>query len=545
MIPVRQLARMLHIGRVLVKYRLDELLEDVPQLRAIRWLQILTFAGRRVPEDMPRGERIRLALETLGPVFVKLGQMLSTRPDLLPIDIALELRLLQDQVPPFPGEEAQAIVESALGQSVAAAFAEFSVTPMASASIAQVHAATLHGGEKVVVKVVRPGIESIIERDLSMMYLLARLAMKSELGRRLRPLEIVKEYDFVIHNELDMMYEAGNAALLRHQFEGNPIIYVPEVYWDYTRDRVLVMERIFGTQITEVEKMKAAGVDFKVLAERGVEIFFTQLFKNNFFHADMHPGNIFVDISNPKDPQYAAIDFGIVGSIDHESLTYLAQNFIAFFERDYRRIAELHVESGWVPAGTNIEQFAGAVRTACEPNINKPIKEISFGQFLLRLFDVGRRFQMEIQPQLVLLQKTLLNIEGLGRQLYSELNLWDTAKPFMENWAQEQLSVGNNLGKARALLPRLPELAERLATTLERHAPPTDIREELLALRAEMARNNRRRLLAMAGGALLVVGALAVAFSEASTYRQIGGFIWPAWLLLGAATGCWLAAWRR
>lgn len=545
MIPIRQFARLIYIGRVLVKYRLDELIEDVPQLRMVRRLQVLTFVGRRVPKDMPRGERIRLALETLGPVFVKLGQMLSTRPDLLPLDIAVELKKLQDKVPPFAGEEAQAIVEESLGQSVVEAFAEFSVEPMASASIAQVHAATLHTGEQVVVKVVRPGIAAVIERDLALMYLMAGLAMRSPLGRRLRPIEVVKEYDYVIHNELDMMFEAGNAALLKHQFENNPIIYVPTVYWDYTRDRVLVMERIFGMQITEVEAMQAAGVDFKVLAERGVEIFFTQLFKNNFFHADMHPGNIFVDISNPKDPQYAAIDFGIVGSIDDESLTYLAQNFMAFFERDYRRIAELHVESGWVPAHTNIEQFAGAVRTACEPNINKPIKEISFGQFLMRLFDVGRRFEMGVQPQLVLLQKTLLNIEGLGRQLYEDLNLWDTAKPFMEEWAQDQLSVTNNIDKARALLPRLPELAERIAHNLERNPPPADIRTELLALRAEMQRNNQRRMLGMLGSVLGVSGVLVALFANTADISQVLGLAWPVWLLFVGAGGAWWRAWRQ
>lgn len=545
MLPIKQFARLMHIGRVLVKYRLDELLQDIPQLRAIRWLQILTFAGRRVPEDMSRGERIRLALEALGPVFIKLGQMLSTRPDLLPIDIAQELRLLQDQVPPFPGEDAQALIEQELKRPVDLLFADFTVQPMASASIAQVHAATLHTGEKVVVKVVRPDIQPVIERDLDLMYLMAKLAMRSKLGRRLRPLEIVKEYDHVIHNELDMMYEAGNAALLRHQFENDHIIYVPEIHWDYTRDRVLVMERIFGTQITEVDKMRELGVDFKVLAERGVEIFFTQLFKNNFFHADMHPGNIFVDISNPKDPVYAAIDFGIVGSIDNESLNYLAQNFLAFFERDYRRIAELHVESGWVAAGTSVEQFAGAVRTACEPNVNKPIKEISFGQFLLRLFDVGRQYQMEIQPQLVLLQKTLLNIEGLGRQLYSDLSLWDTAKPFLENWAQEQLSVTNNIGKAREILPRIPDMAERLMHVLERNQPPTDIRDELIAMRAAMQREARQRQYNFAAAAVIAAGVGVAAFAQVDRFAEWFGMPWPACLLFGGGILIWLASLRK
>lgn len=552
MLPIKQFVRLFIISRVCIQYRLDELADGLPNLplkvRLIRWLQIGLFFGARVPKDMPRGERIRLALETLGPVFIKLGQMLSTRPDLLPPDIADELKLLQDKVPPFPGSEARQLIESELGKPVAELFAEFDETPLASASIAQVHAATLHSGEKVVAKVVRPDIEKVIARDLALMYMMARIAMRTTIGRRLRPLEVVKEYDHVIHNELDMMYEAGNAALLKHQFVGDPIIHVPEIHWDYTRDKVVVMERIFGTQITEVDKMVAAGVDFKVLAERGVEIFFTQLFKNNFFHADMHPGNIFVDISDPKDPKYAAIDFGIVGSIDNESLNYLAQNFLAFFARDYRRIAELHVESGWVAAGTSIEQFAGAVRTACEPNINKPIKDISFGQFLLRLFDVGRQYQMEIQPQLVLLQKTLFNIEGLGRRLYPDLNLWDTAKPFLENWAKDQLSVSNNMDKAKELLPRLPELADRLMTMVERNRPPTDIRDELLALRAEMQQDNQRRLYGTAASLAFIV-AVAIAFfgdaNASAQFKQWWGQPWPVWVLSFSGLVLWFKAFKR
>ncbi|MDD4967540.1 ubiquinone biosynthesis regulatory protein kinase UbiB, partial [Halothiobacillus sp.] len=426
--------RLIVIQYVFYRHGLDELVLTLPFLRPVRFVTYFSpwywLSNNR---QRSRGQRLVEALEDLGPIFVKFGQMLSTRKDLLPMEYADALSALQDRVRPFPAEQARKRIERALGFPIESVFSCFEAEPMASASIAQVHAATLKNGDEVVVKIVRPGIEPRIRQDLEILYTVARLAEKywSE-GPRLHPVDVVAEFDKTLMDELDLMREAANAAELRRHFEHSPLLYVPQIYWDLCRTDVLVQERIFGIPIAQTDRLKAAGVDMKTLAERGVEVFFTQVFDNNFFHADMHPGNIFVDVSNPAQPKYMAIDFGIVGSLMPEDQRYIAENFHAFFNRDYRRVAELHVESGWVPSSTRVEEFESAIRTVCEPIFQKPLKEISFGHFLFRLFQVARRFDMEVQPQLTLLQKTLLAIEGLGRQLYPDLDLWATAKPFIE-----------------------------------------------------------------------------------------------------------------
>ena len=422
----------------IVKHGLDDLVRATHLYRPLRFVFFLSpdvwFERRR---RASRGERLRLALEELGPIFVKFGQAVSTRRDLIPLDVADELAKLQDRVPPFPGSVARATIERAYGKPVTEVFERFEERPLAAASIAQVHVAQLRDGPEVIVKVLRPGMRAVIVRDLEVLHALAALAhANSSEARRLRVTEIVDEYEKTILDELDLMREAANAAQLRRNFAGSDMLYVPAVYWDYCRPDVMVMERIHGVQISDMAALRAAGTDIRLLAENGVKIFFTQVFRHNFFHADMHPGNIFVMIDDPKKPVYAAVDFGIVGTLDLRDQHYLAENFMAVFDRNYRRVAELHVESGWVPAQTRVDEMESAIRTVCEPIFNKPLKDISFGTVLLRLFDISRRFDMRIQPQLILLQKTLLNVEGLGRQLYPELDIWKTATPFV-TWTVE------------------------------------------------------------------------------------------------------------
>jgi len=438
---ITRLSRLLTIERVMVKYGLDSLFLKGTRVDALRHVFLLSPTRwlSKPTRELPRGERIRLALEELGPVFVKLGQMLSTRRDLLPDDIGDQLALLQDQVPPFSDAKARETIEAALGDSVVNLFADFEVSPLASASIAQVHGAVLNNGSSVVVKVLRPGIELMIERDLSLMYMLADMAaMTLPDAKRLRPRDVVVEYDHTINNELNLINEASNGVVFRNNFKDSDVLYVPEIYWDYTRKNVLVMERISGIPIREVDQMHAIGMDMQKLAEHAVEIFYTQLFSHNFFHADMHPGNIFVSPDDPAYPKFITIDFGIVGSLTDEDLVYLGENMLAFFKSDFRRVAQLHVDSGWVPADTRVSDFEAAIRSVCGPIFEKPLAEISFGTVLLQLFQTARRFEMEVQPQLVLLQKTLLNIEGLGRQLYPELDLWATGKPYLEKWVMER-----------------------------------------------------------------------------------------------------------
>ncbi|TDQ35323.1 ubiquinone biosynthesis regulatory protein kinase UbiB [Thiopseudomonas denitrificans] len=467
--------RLFNILRVIIRYRLDDYLFalNLPWYLAI-WQRLLPWRWLR--NDMtrqPRGEAVRLALEDLGPVFVKFGQILSTRRDLLPPDMADELAKLQDNVPPFPPAEARARIEAELGGPVEQHFAWFDEQPLASASIAQVHAARLKTGEDVVIKVIRPGLRPVIAQDIAWLFLLARIAERlSADARRLRPVEVVTDYEKTIYDELDLLREAANCNQLGRNFADSPLLYVPKIHWDLCREKVLVMERIYGIQVTELDTLRDQNTDLKKLAERGVEIFFTQVFRDSFFHADMHPGNIFVSTKTPWDPQYIAIDCGIVGSLTNEDQDYLARNLLAFFQRDYRKVAQLHIDSGWVPSTTRVNELEAAIRTVCEPIFEKPLKDISFGLLLLRLFQTARRFNMEVQPQLVLLQKTLLNIEGLGRQLYPDLDLWSTAKPYLERWMRQRYTPKHIAGQLQQQIEKLPHLATTLQQRLEAPKAP-------------------------------------------------------------------------
>jgi ubiquinone biosynthesis protein len=497
MMRVRLLLRMLSIEATLARHHLDEFLWRRGPLRSIAWLRHLRF-WRGTPKD-GLGVRIRRALEELGPIFVKFGQAVSVRRDLLPDEIADELAKLQDQVPPFAGSDAIKIVESAFGQSVAEVFAEFSEEPLAAASIAQVHRARLDSGADVVVKLLRPNVSKQISRDLEVLYFLARLARGTiEGSERLRPVEVVKEFEKTLTNELDLLREAANAAQLRRNFEGSGLLYVPEVHWDYCRTNVLTMERIEGVPISDIERLRTADTDIRRLAENGVEIFFTQVFRHNFFHADMHPGNIFIDVADPKQPRYMAVDFGIMGTLSPADQTYLAENFLAFFKRDYRRVALLHIDSGWVPADTRPDELEAAIRAVCEPIFNKPLREISFGLVLMRLFSTARAFRMEVQPQLVLLQKTLLAIEGLGRQLYPDLDLWQNAYPILERWVRERKDPRYVAKQLLAAWPDISEdlllLPQYLRRRLREEQRQTDLPPDARAI--ERQRHPRRRRVA-------------------------------------------------
>ncbi len=513
----RTLLRVLRIQRVLVKYGLDDVIAATHFLRPLRFL--FYIFPRRRDRSAPLGERIRLALEELGPIFVKFGQAISTRRDLLPRDIADELAKLQDAVPPFPAEQAVEIIEAAYGKDVGEVFERFDHEPFAAASIAQVHTAKIATGAEVIVKVLRPGVQDQIERDLDVLRWLAKLAAKYwQHGKRLRPLEVVAEYERTIIDELDLMREAANTAQLKRNFQGSDLLYVPDVYWDYCRPEVLVQERIYGTPISDMAALKAAGTNIKVLAENGVEIFFTQVFRHNFFHADMHPGNIFVITSDPEKPKYAAVDFGIIGTLSPEDQRYLAENFLAFFDRDYHRIAQLHIDSGWVPEGTRIDQLETAVRTVCEPVFNKPLGEISFAQVLMRLFRVAQRFDVEIQPQMILLHKTLFNIEGLGRELYPQLDLWETAYPVLKQWMEERVGPAAILRDLRENLPELREALRELPGAI-RHlaaqAKTGNINEikqaaEIRKLREELQRQGGQRAWLMIA-ATAAIAAIVVA----------------------------------
>jgi ubiquinone biosynthesis protein len=508
-----QALRLFFISWTLLRHGLDELILATHLFRPLHFLRWFMWWRVLRNKELGRGVRIRRALEDLGPIFVKFGQILSTRRDLLPDDIAEELARLQDRVPPFPGSSAVAIIEKAYRQPIREVFAEFDETPIASASIAQVHAARLLDGTEVVVKVVRPDIEPVIRRDIGLLYIIAdKLQHYWSEGKRLRPLEVVREFEKTIIDELDLMREAASAAQIRRNFADSELLYVPEVHWPYCRRNVMVMERISGMPVSNIEAIRAAGIDLEALAARGVEIFFTQVFRHNFFHADMHPGNIFVSPAG----QYMAVDFGIVGTLSPDDQRYLAENFLAFFHRDYQRVAELHVESGWVPASTRVDEFEAAIRTVCEPIFERPLSDISFGQLLLRLFQTARRFNMEVQPQLVLLQKTLLNIEGLGRQLYPELDLWQTAKPFLERWMSEQIGTRAFLNRLKENVPqwgeKLPEIPSLVHEVLHqaRHGK-LEVRsnsEELQKIRQEIRRANSRTFFAILGGSLVVSAAL-------------------------------------
>jgi ubiquinone biosynthesis protein len=541
-----QVLRLLYINWILVRNGLDEVILATHLFRPVRFLGYLA-PWHRIVRKTPRAVRIRKTLEDLGPIFVKFGQILSTRRDLLPEDIAGELALLQDRVAPFGGKLACTLVERAFHRPLGQVFARFDAEPLASASIAQVHAAALNSGEDVVVKVLRPGIENVIRRDVSLLYTVAGLAERywSE-GRRLRPREVVAEFEKTIYDELDLLREAANASQLRRNFSDSGLLRVPEVYWPYCHRNVMTMERIYGIPVNDLDALRKAGVDLKALSERGVEIFFTQVFRHNFFHADMHPGNIFVS----PEGQYMAVDFGIMGTLSVQDQRYLAENFLAFFRRDYRRVAELHVESEWVPASTRVDEFEAAIRSVCEPIFERPLKDISFGQLLLRLFQTARRFNMEIQPQLVLLQKTLLSIEGLGRQLYPDLDLWQTAKPFLERWMSEQVGARAFAGRLRHSLPewseRLPEIPVLLHRTLQQ-AAGGKLRlqwesRELQKLRQQMRRSSQRTLAAISGGAMLISASIIYGL-DGYAPRMLGGAPLLTWLLGGGALILLLSAW--
>jgi len=510
--------RFIRIVIVSLRYGLDDLvLSSLKHPLASFSLRVLRF-GRK-PRG-PRGVRLRMALESLGPIFVKFGQVLSTRRDLIPLDIAAELALLQDRVPPFPSKQAAQCIEAALGAPPSVLFAQFDADPVASASIAQVHFAVLHDGREVAVKVLRPGMLSIIESDLSLLRMLAGVIERlGPDGRRLKPREVVAEFDKYLHDELDLVREASNCSQLRRNFSpesgrGNMLI-VPEVIWQYTANTVFTMERMYGIPVSQTERLREAGVDIPNLARTGVEIFFTQVFSDGFFHADMHPGNIYVSDRPETLGNYIALDFGIVGSLSEFDKNYLAQNFLAFFHRDYRRVAQLHIESGWVPPGTREEELEGAVRAVCEPYFDRPLSQISLGQVLLRLFQTSRRFNVEIQPQLVLLQKTLLNVEGLGRELDPDLDLWKTAKPYLERWMRERVGLTGlkkQIEKEAAQWSQmLPEMPRLLHERLRRPNVEPAVLLELARLRHAQEQGNR---LLCAIAAVLAVGvALIVWFA--------------------------------
>jgi ubiquinone biosynthesis protein len=508
---MRNIARLVTISFTVLRYGLDELALSSFRQRWVRLLVRIGTIGRKL--DAPRGERLRMGLEKLGPIFVKFGQVLSTRRDLLPPDLADELAKLQDRVPPFPAVQARALVEKAFGKPIDAVFARFEAEPVASASIAQVHFAELKDGREVAVKVLRPGMLAVIDDDLALLRTLAGWVERlSADGKRLKPREVVAEFDNYLHDELDLVREAANAAQLRRNMQDLALVMVPEMVWEYCTSGVIVMERMHGTPISQTQRLIDAGVNIPKLARDGVTIFFTQVFRDGFFHADMHPGNIQVSVAPATFGRYIALDFGIVGTLTEFDKEYLAQNFIAFFRRDYKRVAELHVESGWVPAGTRVDELEGAIRAVCEPHFDRPLKDISLGQVLLRLFQTSRRFNVEIQPQLVLLQKTLLNVEGLGRQLDPELDLWHTAKPFLERWMHRQIGWRGLLDSLEREAPRyvqlLPELPRLLHQALQPR--PTVSPAMVEALMAEQRRTQRLlQAIAWAGGGF-VLGALVV-----------------------------------
>ena len=541
----RQFLRLMHMSAILARYRLGDFLEATHLFRPIGWFRSL-FRGNEDMAGRPRGERLRLALNELGPVYVKFGQILSTRRDLVPRDIADELSLLQDRVPPFPGPEARAIIEAQLGRPVTELFAHFEEEPLASASIAQVHPATLKDGREVVVKVVRPGIERQLKADIDLLKTIAGLAERYwEEGHRVQPLQVVKEFETVVFDELDMQREASNASLLRRNFEGSPDLYIPAIHWPYCKQRVLVMERVSGIPIGDIDALREKGVDLERLARRGIRVFYTQVFRDNLFHADMHPGNILVDATDPKDPTYIALDFGIVASLTPKDLHYITENFMALFNRDYRRVAQLHVDAGWVPADTRVDELEAAVRTVGEPNFTRPLDEVSFGELLLKLFQVARRFHLTIQPQLIMLQKTLLNIEGLGRELYPGLDIWAVAKPELEAIVREKYSLEHAAKDLRERLPawlaQAPEMPGLLhdylkAATrgrLETRITSADLEE----LRLEHAEAHRRTLQALIAGGLTIAGSVLVAMETAPLAFQ-------RWSVAGVAlvaVGGWLA----
>ena len=512
----KNILRLITIQRILVGYRLDELLDKVPVLKSFKYFFILL--PRKISKNSSLGERIRRALEELGPIFVKFGQVVSTRRDLLPEEIANELAKLQDQVTPFSKSQALEILNTAYDKSIDQIFKKIDDEPLAAASIAQVHSAKLSDGKDVIIKILRPDIQVQIEKDISALYIIARSLENfwSE-SEQVKPTEIVKEYEKTIINELNLKREAANAARLKKNFSKSEMLYVPEIYWDYCRTNILVQERIYGTPIRDIDTLKKQKTNIKALAENGVEIFFTQVFRHNFFHADMHPGNIFVQIEDPDSPKYAAVDFGIIGTLTKDDQYYLAENFLAFFEGDYNKIAQLHIDSGWVPSETRVDEFEIAIRTVCEPIFNKPLSDISFANVLISLFNTARQFNMEVQPQLILLQKTLFNIEGLGRQLYPELDLWKTAYPVLKEWMNEQIGFKSVASDFKKNLPLFRQTARDFPKIIKRFSSQAEIenenRQNIAELKKQFIRQKEQFFFLGVGATLFISGILIALFS--------------------------------
>lgn len=512
----KNILRLITIQRILVGYRLDELLDKVPVLKSFKYFFILL--PRKISKNSSLGERIRRALEELGPIFVKFGQVVSTRRDLLPEEIADELARLQDQVTPFSKSQALEILNTAYDKSIDQIFKKIDDEPLAAASIAQVHSAKLSDGKNVIIKILRPDIQVQIEKDISALYIIARSleSFWSE-SEQVKPTEIVKEYEKTIINELNLKREAANAARLKKNFSKSEMLYVPKIYWDYCRTNILVQERIYGTPIRDIDTLKKQKTNIKALAENGVEIFFTQVFRHNFFHADMHPGNIFVQIEDPDSPKYAAVDFGIIGTLTKDDQYYLAENFLAFFEGDYNKIAQLHIDSGWVPSETRADEFEIAIRTVCEPIFNKPLSDISFANVLISLFNTARQFNMEVQPQLILLQKTLFNIEGLGRQLYPELDLWKTAYPVLKEWMNEQIGFKSVASDFKKNLPLFRQTARDFPKIIKRFSSQAEIenenRQNIAELKKQFIRQKEQFFFLGVGATLFISGILLALFS--------------------------------
>lgn len=543
--------RALRIARIALRHRLDTFLEHTALAPLTRLLR--PFVSARDDEaDASRGERLRLALQELGPLFVKFGQVLSTRRDLLPLDIADALALLQDRVAPFPGEQAEAEVQAALGKPMTALFARFERTPLASASIAQVHAATLHDGREVVVKVLRPGVARRIRDDLDLLRLLARAVDRVHPeAARIRPLEVVAELERALRHEIDLQREGANASLLRRNFEGSPDLYVPEVFWSHSNERVLTLERVHGIRADDVAAIRAAGIDPHRLAAKGVRLFYTQVFRDNFFHADAHPGNIWVDATRAAEPRFIALDFGIVGSLSETDRFYLAENFTAMFERDYQRIAQLHIDAGWMPATLDLEELTADVRSVCEPYFSRPLSEIALGEVLLKIFQMARKNQLTIQPQLILLQKTLLNIEGLGRTLDPQLDLWAVAQPVLADILRQQRRPHALARRLRAHVPawlkaapHMPELLHSYLQQAVRGDATLRLRSDDLAELAQATRSGQRRTVFAILGAALGIMAAVLHGLDAGGVRYAGVPL-VAWLLGAGACAAFIAAWPR
>ncbi|MCF6319677.1 MAG: ubiquinone biosynthesis regulatory protein kinase UbiB [Proteobacteria bacterium] len=530
------LFRLTKILHTFAKYRVKDILPKNKRKKRIHLLRLLSPLALKGKQCKSNPEKLRKALESLGPIFVKFGQVLSTRPDMIPSDITKELSKLQDDVEPFAWKDAKAFIEEQLEQPLDEIFNFIDETPLASASVAQVHAAELKDGREVVIKVLRPGIKKMVKRDLELMRSVAKLARTfGNPGVQVDPVEIVEEFEKTIYDELDLQREAANASVLRKNFLDSGDLYIPEIYWEYCKEKVMVMERVYAIPIGQFEQLKAANINLKVLAEKGLKLFYTQVFRDNFFHADMHPGNIFVNPDNPENPQIILLDFGICGSLPKGHKLDLANNFMAFFNQDYRRIAELHIEAGWVPADTRVDELESATRTICEPYFSRPISEISFGEVMLKTFEMARKFQLVIQPEFILLQKTLLNIEGLGRQLYPELDIWQTSKPVLASIMKKSYGVDGAIDTIKKNLPRwleqtseIPQLVHELLSLKTRPLSKLQQIEQTKVMNKNQQKENKKNYAILASGFAIVSAVLFVLESDSSATQWLGLSL-PVW----------------